>query len=148
MDYRVIPHAIFTDPQLASVGVTEQQAKSQRLGYRCAIVPLREVAKAKVINDRRGAIKMLIEKETRKIIGVHMLAPHASDLLHEGVMIVKCEMTVEEVVDTLHIFPTLSEVIKRSARSLLQLWGELGCLASLLNLLFVLQTKQSRAARA
>jgi len=119
MDYRVIPHATFTDPQLASVGVTEQQAKSQRLSYRCAIVPLRGVAKAKVINDRRGAIKMIIEKETHKIIGVHMLAPHASDLLHEGVMIVKYEMTAEEVVDTLHIFPTLSEVIKRGARSLL-----------------------------
>ena len=119
MDYRVTPHAIFTDPQLASVGVTEQQAKSRRLSYRCAIVSLREVAKAKVINDRRGAIKMLIEKETHKIIGIHMLAPHASDLLHEGVMIVKCEMTAEEVVDTLHIFPTLSEVIKQSARSLL-----------------------------
>ncbi|MGZ4937035.1 MAG: dihydrolipoyl dehydrogenase family protein, partial [Halobacteriota archaeon] len=119
MDYRVIPHAIFTDPQLASVGVTEQQAKSQRLSYRCITVPLGEVAKTKVINDRRGALKMIIEKETHKIIGVHMLAPQASDLLHEGVMIVKCEMTVEEVVDTLHIFPTLSEVIKRGARSLL-----------------------------
>jgi mercuric reductase len=120
MDYRVIPRAVFTDPQLAAVGLTEQQAAALQLSYRCAAIPMEHVAKTRVINDTRGAIKILIERETNKIIGVHMLAPQASDLIHEGVMIVKNEMTVEEVVDTLHVFPTLSEAIKRGARSSLE----------------------------
>ncbi|MGZ4904149.1 MAG: mercury(II) reductase [Halobacteriota archaeon] len=118
MDYRVIPHAVFTDPQLAAVGLTERQATSLQLNYRSTTIPMADVAKTRVINDTRGAVKMIIERETHTIIGVHMLAPQASDLIHDGVMIVKNEMTVEDVVDTLHVFPTLSEAIKRCARSL------------------------------
>ncbi len=120
MDQRVIPHAVFADPELAAVGLTERQAALLSLNYRCITIPIAQVAKTRVVNDRKGAIKMLMEKGTHKIIGVHMLAPQASDLIHEGVMIIKNEMTVEEVVDTLHVFPTFSEAIKRAARALLE----------------------------
>ena len=118
MDYGVVPHAIFTDPQLAGVGITEQDALESGIRVKSAVVPLARVAKTLVINDSRGAIKVVAEEGSQRILGVHLLAPQAADLLHEAVMIVKNSMTAEDVVDTLHVFPTLSDAFKMAARNL------------------------------
>jgi mercuric reductase len=118
MDYGVVPHAVFTDPQLASVGITEQEALESGIRAKSAVVPLGRMAKAQVINDSRGAIKVVAEEGSQRILGVHLLAPQAADLLHEGVMIVKNSMTAEDVIDTLHVFPTLSDAFKMAARDL------------------------------
>lgn len=118
MDYGVVPHAIFTDPQLAGVGITEQDALESGIRVKSAVVPLARVAKTQVINDSRGAIKVVAEEGSQRILGVHLLAPQAADLLHEGVMIVKNSMTAEDVIDTLHVFPTLSDAFKMAARDL------------------------------
>jgi mercuric reductase len=118
MDYRVVPHAVFTDPQLASVGITEREALESGIRVKSAIVPLDRMAKAQIINDERGAIKVVAEEGSQRILGVHLLAPQAADLLHEGVMIVKNSMTAEDVIDTLHVFPTLSDAFKMAARDL------------------------------
>jgi mercuric reductase len=75
------------------------------------------VPKSQAIKNTRGAIKIVIEDKTQEIIGMHFLAPQAADLIHEAVMIVKNRMTVDDVIDTLHIFPTLSEAIKIGAQS-------------------------------
>lgn len=117
MDYRVVPHAVFTDPQLAGVGLTDKQTIEKRINCRCNTVPMELVPKAKAIKDTRGAIKVVIDNKTQEIRGIHILAPQAADLIHEGVMIVKNRMTVDDVIDTLHIFPTLSEAIKIGAQS-------------------------------
>lgn len=66
------------------------------------------IPKAQIIKDTRGAIKVVIDNKIQEIIGIHILAPEAADLIHEGVMIVRNRMTIDEVIDTLHIFPTLS----------------------------------------
>jgi len=118
MDYRIVPHAVFTDPQLAGVGRTEGEARESPIRVQSTTVPLGLVAKAELTKDPRGAIKVIVEESSRRILGVHMLAPQASDLLHEGVIIVKEKMTVEDVLDTLHIFPSLSEAFKKAAHSL------------------------------
>lgn len=118
MDYSIVPHAVFTDPQLAGVGLTYEQACERGVQCRCTTVSMEHVTKAKLIKDTRGAIKVVIDEETQRIIGVHLLAPHGADLLHEGLMVVRNKMTVDEVAETRHIFPTLSEVTKKSCSSI------------------------------
>jgi len=117
MDYRVVPHAVFTDPQLGAVGLTDEQGIQGGLVCRCNTVPMALVSKAQAIKDTRGAIKVVIDNTNQEIVGVHILAPGAADLIHEGVMIVKNRMTVDDVIETLHIFPTLSEATKIGAQS-------------------------------
>jgi mercuric reductase len=118
MDYSIVPHAVFTDPQLAGVGLTDEQAHVRGVQCRCTTVSMEHVTKARLIKDTRGAIKVVIDEETQRIIGVHLLAPQGADLLHEGLMVVKNKMTVDEVAETRHIFPTLSEVTKKAAQAL------------------------------
>lgn len=117
IDYTIVPHAVFTDPQLAGVGLTDEQAIRQGIICKCNTIPMKIVPKARAIRDTRGAVKVVIDTKTDKIIGIHILAPQAAELIHEGVMIVKNKMTVNEVIDTLHVFPTLSEAIKIAAQS-------------------------------
>lgn len=117
MDYRDVPHAIFTDPQFAGIGLTDEQTAEKEMSCRCNTVPMELVPKARAIKDTRGAIKVVIDNKTQVIVGVHILAPQAADLIHEGVMIVKNRMTVDDVIDTLHVFPTLSEAIKLGVQS-------------------------------
>jgi len=118
MDYSIVPHAVFTDPQLAGVGLTDEWASERGGQCRCTTVSMEHVTKAKLIKDTRGAIKVVIDEDTQRIIGVHLLAPQGADLLHEGLMVVKNEMTVDEVAETRHIFPTLSDVTKKAAQAL------------------------------
>jgi mercuric reductase len=75
------------------------------------------VPKAHVIGDTRGLVKIVINDETKQIVGMHILAPHAADLIHEGVLAVKNRLTIDEIIDTVHVFPTLSESIKLAAQS-------------------------------
>ncbi|MFQ5834711.1 MAG: mercury(II) reductase [bacterium] len=117
MDYRIVPHAVFTDPQLTGVGLTDEEAIGKGIKCKCNTVSLELVPKTQVIKDTRGAIKVVIDNKTQEIIGIHILAPEAADLILEGVMIIKNRMTVDDVIDTLHIFPTLSEAIKIAAQS-------------------------------
>lgn len=117
MDYRVVPQAVFTDPQLAGVGLTDALANEKGISCACNTVPMELVPKGQAIKDTRGAVKIVIDKQTQEIIGIHILASGAADLIHEGVMIVKNRMTIDDVIDTLHIFPTLSEAIKITAQS-------------------------------
>lgn len=117
MDYRVVPHAIFTDPQFAAVGLTDRQSNEKGMNCRCHTVPLELVPKAQAIKNIKGAIKIVIDNDSQAIMGIHILAPQAADLIHEGVMILKNRMTIDEVIDTLHVFPTLSELIKLGAQS-------------------------------
>ena len=127
MDYTVVPHAVFTDPQLAGVGLTDEQAIERGIKCKCNTVPLELVPKAEAIKDTKGAIKMVVDTKTDRIIGVHILAPDAADLVHEAVMIIKNSMTIDGVIDTLHIFPTLSEAIKIAAQSFRRDISKMSC---------------------
>jgi len=117
VDFLSIPRAIFTSPQVATVGYTDREANER--GYRCACntVPMSEVPKAEVIGDTHGLVKMVVETETERVLGVHLLAPDAGDLIMEGVYAVKYRLTVDDIIDTVHVFPTLAEAIKLAATS-------------------------------
>src|SRR3972149_7493065 len=75
----------------------------------CRPLPMEAVPKANVVGDTRGLVKMVIHPETRKVLGVHLLAPMAADVIHEAVLAVKFGLTVDDLVDTVHVFPTHSE---------------------------------------
>jgi len=117
MDYRIAPHAIFTNPQVGVVGLTDLQANQLGIDCRCNTIPIGFVAKSKILNEDRGVLKIVINRKTEEILGIHILSTNAADLIHEGVMIVKNHMTLDEVISTIHIFPTLSEAIKLTAQS-------------------------------
>lgn len=130
MDYRAVPHAVFTNPAVASVGLTDVQANA-RAGVRCACntVLLEQVPKPVIVEDTRGLVKIVAEAESHKILGVHILASLAPDMIHEGVLAVKHGLTLEDLIDTVHVFPTHSEAIKLAALSFFEDIDKLSCCA-------------------
>lgn len=117
MDYRVVPHSVFTYPGIGSVGLTDENAKRLGVQCKCSTIPFRLLPKAHAIGDTKGAIKMVVNVQTEEIMGVHILVENASDLIHEGVMVIKNRMKLNDVIETIHVFPTLSEGTKLVAQS-------------------------------
>ncbi|MBI2652044.1 mercury(II) reductase, partial [Candidatus Woesearchaeota archaeon] len=117
----------FTYPEVASVGLTDKQAIGNGIKCRCGIVPFSLVPKSHIIGDTRGIIKIVANQKTKQILGVHILAPHAADLIHEGVLAVKLKLTVDDIIDTVHVFPTLSEAMKIAAQSFYRDVAKMSC---------------------
>jgi mercuric reductase len=117
IDYDAIPSAVFTNPQVATVGLTEEEEMRRFNACACRTVEVARIPKAKAIKETRGLIKMVIHPETSKVLGVHMVAPNAAELIHEATLAVKFGLTVDDVIDTVHVFPTLSEGIKLAAQA-------------------------------
>ena len=129
IDFLPVPRAVFTSPQVASVGLTDREANEK--GYKCACrtVEMSKVPKAITIRETRGLIKMVAESDTGRILGVHILADNAADIIHEGVLAVKYKLTIDDIIDTVHVFPTLAESIKLAAMSFRKNLDELSCCA-------------------
>ncbi len=127
IDYNTVPYAIFTDPQLAGVGFTEDEQMKQMGVCACRTVSFADVPKAIIMHRTEGMIKMAIHPQTRQIIGVHVLAPNASELIAEAMMLVKNKNTIDDVVNSLPMFPTLSEAIKIVALSFTKDISKLSC---------------------
>jgi mercuric reductase len=117
INYDHIPHAVFTNPQVASVGLTEEEEMRRFRACACRTIYMDAVPKAEAVKETRGVFKMAIHPETSQILGVHIVSPYAADLIHEATLAVKFGLTVDDIVDTLHVFPTLSEGIKRVAQA-------------------------------
>ncbi len=122
-----VPSAVFTDPEAAMVGGVEEDVL--RSGIKCACNPVAFdlVPKASIMGNTKGVIKILIDSKSKVILGVHILAPHAADLIHEGVLAVKHGLTIDDIIDTVHVFPTLSESIKIAAQAFYKDIGSLSC---------------------
>ncbi len=130
MDYRAVPHAVFTNPAVASVGPTDAQANAAgRVRCACNTVLLEQVPKPVIVDDARGLVKIVAEAESHRILGVHILASLAPDMIHEGVLAVKHGLTLEDIIETVHVFPTHSEAIKLAALSFFEDVDKLTCCA-------------------
>ncbi len=116
VDYRVVPRAVFSDPTLASVGLTESEARDQGLDVAVGVVPA-DGARAKAIGDRRGQLKAVVDDSSGEILGFHILAPHADDLLHEAVAAMHGRGKIDRISKSIHVHPTLSEMVKAAARA-------------------------------
>ncbi len=127
IDFNVVPKAVFTNPEVASVGLTEAQADRQGIKCVCGIVPMSLVPKAQIIGDTRGVVKLVADTKTKQVLGLHILAPHAADLIHEGVLAVKLKLTIDDLIDTVHVFPTLSEAVKLAAQSFYRDVSKMSC---------------------
>ncbi len=130
IDFLSIPSAIFTSPQVASVGLTENQMM-EKYGYcSCRTLRMTDVPKALIVNQKRGLIKMAVDpKRNNTIVGVHILSDIAADIIHEAVLAVKYKLTVDDIIDTVHVFPTMTEAVKLVATAFKQDVTKLSCCA-------------------
>ncbi|MBI4775621.1 MAG: dihydrolipoyl dehydrogenase [Deltaproteobacteria bacterium] len=111
MNYEVVPGAVFTSPEIANVGLTEVQARERGIPVRCESVLFRTLGKAHVIGEIAGMAKLVTNRETGRILGVHIIGAHATDLIAEGALAVQIGATVRDLAETIHAHPTLSEVM-------------------------------------
>src|SRR6266567_3732467 len=129
INFLPVPKAIFTSPQVASVGLTDQEANEKGYKCTCRTVEMSKVPKAITIRDTRGLIKMVADSKSGRILGVHILAENAADIIHEAVLAVKFKLTVDDIIDTVHVFPTIAESIKLVATSFRKNLDRLSCCA-------------------
>lgn len=115
MDYKAFPACVYTTPECASVGLTEEQARERYKEVRVGKFTFRHNGKAMGIGESEGFVKFVTEPKYGEILGVHMVGPHVTDMIAEAVLAIKNELTVDEVIATIHPHPTLSEVTQESA---------------------------------
>jgi mercuric reductase len=127
IDYDSVPKAVFTDPQVASVGLTEEEYMRRYNVCSCRTVEIAQVPKARAIKETRGLVKMTIHPETQVIAGVHMVAPMAAELIHEAALAVKFKLSLDDIIDTVHVFPTMSEALKLVAQSFKRDISKMSC---------------------
>ncbi|WP_321492695.1 dihydrolipoyl dehydrogenase [uncultured Desulfobacter sp.] len=119
MSYDAVPGAIFTMPEIGTVGLTEKQARDQGKDIETAVVNFRVLGKAHAIDQIAGEAKMIVEKASGKVLGVHMTGPHATDLIAEATLAVRKGLTAKDLADTIHAHPTLSEIMGETALKIL-----------------------------
>lgn len=107
------PSCVYTNPELASVGITEEMAKEKNIAYKLGRFSLAGNGKS-LIMDSEGMVKVIVGKEFGEILGVHILGPRATDLIQECALAIEMEATVDELIRTIHAHPTVSEAIKEA----------------------------------
>jgi len=130
VDHSVVPRAIFTDPQVAVVGVTDREANARGFDCQCNTIPLSVVPRAGAIRDTRGVIKMVLERPTQRVLGVSMLGAQASEVIHEAAMALRFGATADDFIDLIHVYPTMAEALKLVAISFTKDVSKLSCCAS------------------
>lgn len=118
MDYEVIPSAIFTDPEIAMVGITERIAQKTGIEIAVGMFPLAANGKTLTYGETRGFVKIIKDKSTDRIIGGAIIGPHATDLIGEIALAIRNNLSVDSIIDTIHAHPTTSEAIHEAALSL------------------------------
>lgn len=111
MEYDMIPSAIFTMPEIGTVGLSEAEAKKKGYDVEAFSVNFRTLGKAQAIDELAGTAKMIIEKESNKVIGVHLIGAHATDLIAEATLAIQNGLTAKEIAQTIHAHPTLAEIM-------------------------------------
>lgn len=117
IDYQTIPLVIFTSPEVASVGMTEAEYMAEHGTCTCETVEMELVPKAKAVKATRGFVKVVKHHESDEIVGVQMLTPRAADMMPEATLAVQYGLTVDDVIDTVHPFPTFSEGFKYACQA-------------------------------
>ncbi len=130
VDHTVIPRTIFTDPQVAVVGLTDEEANARGIACRCNTIPMSAVPRAGAIRDTRGVIKMVLDRSTGRVVGVSMLGVNAGEVIHEAAMALRFGATTDDFIDLIHVYPTMAEALKIVAISFTKDVNRLSCCAS------------------
>lgn len=115
LNYNLIPGVVYTWPEVAAVGKTEEELKAAGVEYKVGSFPMKALGRARASMDIMGLIKVLADKETDEILGVHMIAPRAADLIMEAVTAMEYRASAEDIARICHPHPTFSEAIKEAA---------------------------------
>ena len=115
IDYRVIPRTVRTFPEIGAVGISEQQALQRGLDIKVGKYLLKRNAKASILKDRSGFVKIIADAKSEEMVGMHILGPQATELIHEAVMAMQKRATVRDVASALHGHPCLHEAIQQAA---------------------------------
>ncbi len=118
VNYNIIPGVVYTSPEVASVGKTEQQLIKENIKYKIGKFPFMANPRAKVVNETEGFVKILAEEKNDKILGVHIIGPHAGDMIAEMVLAMEFGASSEDIARTCHAHPTYSEAIKEATLEL------------------------------
>jgi len=111
MDYHAVPGAIFTSPEVANVGLTEAQATAQGIACETHQVLMRTLGKAQVLGELAGEARVVVAVDSGRILGIHLVGAHATDLIAEGTLAIQHGMTVNDIAATIHAHPTLAEIM-------------------------------------
>ena len=109
------PTCVYIEPEAASVGLTEEQCKAQGIDYKVGKFPMSANGKALILNGGEGLVKIIAGKEYGEILGMHIIGPRATDLIAEGALAIGEEMTLDEIISTIHSHPTVTETMREAA---------------------------------
>lgn len=129
VDHRVIPRTIFTDPQVAVVGLTDEEANRTGIRCWCGTITLKLVPRAAATHQTNGIAKVVINGDTHEVVGVSLVMPNAGEVIHEAAMALRFRAKLEDYIDMVHVYPTMAEALKIAALSYFKDPAKLSCCA-------------------
>ena len=117
VNYDVIPGVVYTTPEVASIGKTEEQLKEANIKYKIGKFSFMANSRAKAIDEAEGFVKILADEKTDKVLGAHLIGPHAGELIGEIGVAMEFGASAEDIARTCHAHPTFSEAVKEAALS-------------------------------
>ncbi len=114
-DQKTNPTCVYIEPEAAGVGLTEEQCKAQGIDYKVGKFPMAANGKALILNGGEGIVKIIAGKEFGEVLGMHIIGPRATDLIAEGALAIEGEMTLDEIIATIHSHPTVTEAMREAA---------------------------------
>jgi len=118
-DYRAVPTCVFTYPEIAGVGITEQDARDSNTPHKVSKFPFAACGRAIAMGETVGMVKIICHAHDGKVLGVHIMGPHAGDLIAEGALAIQLGATARDLAHTIHAHPTLPEAVRETAMGLL-----------------------------
>ena len=115
INHNLIPNVIYTWPEVASVGLSEEKLKAEKIKYKVGVFPFKANGRAKISMDTDGFVKIIADAQSDEILGVHMIGPRCADLISEAVVAMEYRASAEDIARITHAHPTFSEVIKEAA---------------------------------
>lgn len=126
-DYMAVPRVTFSEPQVGSVGLSEQQARDAGYAVRTAKVHLKDMGKGPAIGETQGFVKLVTDDRTGRLLGWHVVSHLANEIIMEGVLAISKGLTVMDIAGIIHPHPTISEMVRAAAKTLVEGPGRLSC---------------------
>jgi dihydrolipoamide dehydrogenase len=115
VNYDAVPSVIYTWPEVASVGLTEEQVKEREVPYKTGTYPFAGVGRARCLGETDGFVKLIAHEKSDRVLGIHMIGPRASEMIAEGVLAVQFDARANDIARTVHGHPTFSEALMEAA---------------------------------